>query len=154
MGHIQVARLIPASPIEVFRYITDLDESAESVSAFLNLEFPKELRLREGMEFEAHVSRFKFRVHFVGRVEEYRPHQRFTYRQVSGFFRAWSHTQTLRAHDANTTLLTDFVDFKLPLGIFGSIADDLIVSRDLGRILNERLMKVEEYFLSHRDLSL
>ena len=102
--------------------------------------------LREQSEFEVIFKRFGRRVDAVFRVEEMKPREIVTYRQVSGFFKSWRHTQTTRVHDERTTLVTDIVDFQLHYGIAGSLADDLFVRADIERILQERLQRIEERF--------
>jgi hypothetical protein len=45
------------------------------------------------------------------------------------------------------TLITDVVDFTMPGGVLGSLADDLFVRSDIERLLKHRLIKIEERFL-------
>ena len=148
MGHVQVSRLIPASQGDVYRYITDLSNLSEWLDPSMEADFPKELPvLRPMTEFDLRFTRFGQTVTSHFRVDELKARERFSYRQMSGFFKTWVHTQLLSAHDAKTTLMTDVVEFKMPYGILGALADDLFVSRDIERMLKHRLQKVEERFL-------
>ena len=151
MGHLQISRLIPAPTSEVFRHITELrnlpDWLGPASFSGLQVDFPSSLpQLKERAEFEAVFVRFGVSVHVVARVDECELNKRFAYHQVSGFFRSWSHTQVLTSHDANTTVLTDLVDFRLPYGIFGALADDLFLRNDLEKILMHRLIRIEHHF--------
>ncbi|MES2965584.1 MAG: SRPBCC family protein [Bdellovibrionota bacterium] len=147
MGHLKTSRLIPAPIGEVYRHVVNPEHLPQWLTPAIEVEFPETLTvLRERSEFSVRFRRFNQTVDAVFRVEEMKPRERVTYRQVSGFFRLWRHTQVLRAHDERTTLLMDLVDFKMPYGIFGTLADDLFASRDLERILKQRLVRIEERF--------
>jgi hypothetical protein len=51
-------------------------------------------------------------------------------------------------HGEHSTLVTDIVDYQVPLGIFGHLADDLILKSDMNRVLSQRLGKAKEHFES------
>ena len=147
MGHLQTSRLIPAPIGEVYRHVVNPEHLTQWLTPGIEVEFPETLPvLREQSEFTVRFRRFNKTVDAVFRVEEMKPRQRITYRQLSGFFKSWRHTQVLSVHDENSTLLADLVDFKLHYGIAGTLVDDLFASRDLGRILNQRLVRIEERF--------
>jgi ligand-binding SRPBCC domain-containing protein len=148
MGHVQVSRLIPASAGDVYRYITDLSNLPQWLDPSLEVEFPSNPPiLRPMSEFELKFTRFGHEILARFRVDELKVREKFSYRQMSGFFKAWVHTQLLSVHDAKTTLLTDVVDFTLPYGVIGSLVDDLIGRSDVEKLLKHRLLKVEERFL-------
>jgi ligand-binding SRPBCC domain-containing protein len=147
MGHLQTSRLIPAPVGDVYRHVVNPEHLTQWLAPEIEVEFPETLPvLREQSEFVVRFRRFNKTVEGRFRVEEMVPRERVTYRQISGLFKSWRHTQVLRAHDDKTTLLTDLVDFKLPYGIVGSLVDDLFATRDLERILNQRLVRIEERF--------
>ncbi len=151
MGHLQISRLIPAPTEDVFRHITELrnlpDWLGPASFSSLQVDFPSSLpQAKERAEFEAIFVRYGMSVRIVARVDEYEPYRRFSYHQVSGLFRSWSHTQVLTTHDEKTTLVTDLVDFRLPYGLFGALADDLFIRNDLMKILTHRLIRIEDHF--------
>jgi ligand-binding SRPBCC domain-containing protein len=146
MGHIQTSRLIPSAAAEVYRHITDLSLLPSWVGAFMNAKpILPEGPLRPKAEFEVYFERFGIEKAVRIRIDEMTEPARFSYRQVSGFFTSWDHTQVLKVHNERTTLLTDLVNFELPFGFLGALADDLYVRRDIERVLQYRLLKVEEY---------
>lgn len=148
MGHVQVSRLIPASQGDVYRYIVDLSNLPQWLDLSIEAEFPEPLPvLREQTQFAIRFKRFGSSADAIFRVDELKARETFSYRQLTGFFKSWEHTQMLRAHDAKTTLLTDVVDFEMPYGLFGALADDLFVRADIQRLLQHRLLKIEERFL-------
>ena len=147
MGHIQISRLIPAPKDEVYAYIGELGNLSAWLKPHLEAEWvetPPKIRERE--EFEVRIARYGVSMRTAARITDVKPGESYTYRQTSGFFKAWSHTQLVKAHDASTTLLTDFVDFKLPFGILGSLLDDLWLRSDIALILGDRLSHIERHF--------
>lgn len=147
MGHIQVSRLIPASAGDLFRHITEIENLPQWVGASMDIVFPAPPPiLREQSEFAVTFHRFGKLTDAVFRVDELKVRERFAYRQMSGFFKHWVHTQVLVVHDPKTTLLTDLVDYELPYGILGALVDDLFASKEIERLLKERLMRIAERF--------
>lgn len=147
MGHIQVSRLIPASAGDLFRHLTEVENLPQWVSGSMEIDFPNALPiLREQSEFEINFHRFGRITPAKFRVDELKPRERFAYRQVSGFFKSWVHTQVLVVHDAKTTVLTDLVDYQLPYGILGALVDDVFANKEIERLLKERLLRIQERF--------
>ena len=71
------------------------------------------------------------------------------YSQESGWFRSWRHAITLAEHSDGvnpTTLVSDSIDYRLPLGMLGTLADDLFLKRDLQRILRRRAAQMALHF--------
>lgn len=145
MGHLQVSKLI-AAPVEaVFAHVTRFENLPLWLGDGLKIDvvtLPKEVKERAEAEFV--FRRFGFVMRVRARIEELRHPERISYRQTEGFFREWSHTQILRAHDSRTTLLTDLIEFKMPLGIIGALADDLVVRREIERCFAERSERIDE----------
>lgn len=150
MGRFQTSRLISASVDEVFSHITDLGHLPDWLEGEIGVLAPETLpdskTLRDRREFEVQLSRWGVSVLVQARVEEFVPDAKFSYRQISGFFQTWAHSQVLQAHAPQLTLLTDIVDFRLPFGLVGAVFDDLLICRDIERILNRRLERIEEHF--------
>jgi ligand-binding SRPBCC domain-containing protein len=154
MGHLNISRLIPAPVDQVFDHISRIENLPEWLVGHLVVEFPATPpKLREQVDVEVVMKRFGFPLRKVMRVEAFEPGHRLSYRQVAGFFRKWTHTQVLRAHDEQTTLLTDLVEFRLPLGIIGAFVDDVIACRDIERTLSSRLERIEEHFTQNPPLN-
>ncbi len=147
MGHVQISRLIPAPQEAVFQYLTDLQTFPETLFGRIEVELgetPPPLKSLAEVEFV--LKRFSVPVRTVIRVEQLVPSTKFSYRQISGFFKAWSHVMLLDTHDKDQTRLTDVVDFTMRAGLFGALADDLFVRADVERLLIFRAAKVAEHF--------
>lgn len=82
---------------------------------------------------------------WVAEIAEYEPGHRFVDVQVRGPYHSWRHEHTFEAIDGGT-LMRDRVEYDLPFGIAGMIAQKLIVERQLQRIFDYRTDVIERVF--------
>jgi len=85
---------------------------------------------------------YRLRVHgiplsWTTRIEQWDPGVGFVDRQIAGPYRLWHHRHTFHAQGAGT-VVSDVVDYALPLGPLGELAHRLLVRRDLERIFAHR----------------
>jgi hypothetical protein len=151
MGHVQSSRLISAPVSKIYDHITDLRNLGLWLRPDLDVEWPTNgddpiPKVREHSETALYLVRFGIALRVSVRFDELKPNEGYTYRQRTGIFRSFVHTQTLRVHDSKTTLFTDLVDFQAPLGILGSLLDDLWLKNDVERILAARLERIDHFF--------
>lgn len=149
MAHLQISQLIPAARFEVFDYVTDPHNQALLLQPTIEVEtYPFDGALKRGSEVHFTMTRLGLSQSVRLRIEDWLRGSRITYRQVEGLFAAWTHTMKFEEHGENATLVTDLVDYQMPLGLLGYLADDLIVKRDMRALLESRLQKVKEHFTS------
>ncbi len=91
---------------------------------------------------------YRLRVHGVplrwtSRIEEWVPRRSFVDRQLRGPYSLWHHRHTFTATGSGT-LVRDTVDYAVPLGPVGAIANALLVRRDLDRIFDYRQAAVRQ----------
>jgi len=148
MGHVQVSRLIPASASDVCRHISNLENLADWLRPELDAQWPNHRipQIKEGEMVSLYLARFNVAMRVAARVVRVAPGEGYTYQQAVGLFRYFQHTQTITAHDEKTSLLTDIVDFRMPFGLVGALLDDLLIKRDIERILMARLTRIEKRF--------
>jgi ligand-binding SRPBCC domain-containing protein len=82
-------------------------------------------------------------VRWTSRIDEWAPGRGFVDRQVRGPYRLWRHRHSFAAEDGGT-VVSDEVDYALPLGRLGDLAHPLFVRRDLERIFAHRQRAVVE----------
>ena len=89
-------------------------------------------------------ARVVFRARHAGRwqrleaeIVQWDPPVSFVSRQVRGPFRAWTHRHAFRPFQSGT-LLTDQIEYQLPYGILGRLADQLWVGPHLDRFFAYR----------------
>ena len=147
MGFVNTSYLIPATPEEVFQYLADLGNVPDQLEENIEVEFPvPPPKLGLMTEFEVSMTRFNVAARIICKVEHFEPGKRLSYRQLGGFFKAWSHSMNLDLHGTGQTRLSELVNFTMPYGLFGHIADDLFVRADIERIMNERGDRIVEHF--------
>lgn len=96
------------------------------------------IEMRTGTEI-----RYRMRIHgipvgWLTRIEEWEPPHRFVDRQIRGPYALWHHTHSFEAISENRTQMTDVVRYGQRLGPLGSLAEHLVVRRDLDRIFDYR----------------
>lgn len=147
MAHLQISQLIPAPRLEVFDYLTDPNNLPTLLRPIVDVRvLTPEIALKRGNEIHFMMTRFGLSQSIRFRVEDVLRGSRLSYRQSEGVFAGWSHTMKFEEHNENGTLVTDLVDYQVPMGIFGHLADDLILKSDMGRLLAKRLSRAKDYF--------
>lgn len=147
MGLIQVSKLIPTSAERLYEFLTDLKSLPEILGASLQIDVPaRSLPLRENTEIEVFVQWSTFKMRHVLWFEDLKAPQKISYRQISGVMSEWRQTELLHPHSGEATLLTDIVEFKLPLGLLGTLLDDLLMRRRIESHLRNRMCRIENHF--------
>jgi ligand-binding SRPBCC domain-containing protein len=147
MSHLQVSEIIPASRFEVFDYLTDPKNVPFLLEPGIQVEvLTPEAELKRGAEIQFMMTRFGLKQSIRFHIEDVVPGSRLTYRQSEGVFAGWTHTMRFEEHGDKSTVVTDLVDYQVPLGLLGYLADDLLIKGDMKRLLENRLHKVMSRF--------
>ena len=80
-------------------------------------------------------------------ISEYNPPRTFTDEQIRGPYALWRHTHTFTGSDGGT-IIADDVEYALPLGVVGQVAQRAIVRRRLEGIFSHRARVIERTFQS------
>jgi len=147
MAHLQLSELIPAPRLEVFDYLTDPNRLPALLKPAIDVKVvTPDVPLKRGNEVHFVMSRFALSQSIRFRIEDVLRGSRLSYRQSEGVFAAWNHTMKFDEHGENGTLVTDLVDYQVPMGLFGHLADDLLLKGDMTRLLRHRLERARAYF--------
>ena len=147
MAHLQISELIPASRMAVFDFLTDPARQKDLLGGAIEVKLvTPDVPVKRGNEVHFMMARFGFSQSVRFRVEDVLRGSRLSYRQTEGVFAQWTHTMKFEEHGENATLVTDLVDYQLPLGLFGYLADDLVVKGDMSRLLAARLERAKDHF--------
>lgn len=89
------------------------------------------------------------RLSWVSLIEDFHWNERFCDRQVEGPFRYWRHCHRIQEWQSERTgesgaLLIDTVEYELPLGKLGNMANRIAVKRMLTQIFNYRHDRTEQ----------
>ena len=110
------------------------------------IEFTSPLsQVTKGAEYEFRLSRAGISMLWEITVEDVIPGEFLRDRQSRGPFSLWVHTQKFEDHGQGT-LLTDIVEYDVPFGLLGKLADDIFVRRDLKKIFQHRHQKISHRF--------
>ncbi len=90
-----------------------------------------------------------FRGRWVAEILEYEPLSHFVDEQRSGPMRFWRHRHSFRPETRSGvegTIVRDEVDYQLPFGVFGRIADRLIIEKMMRRTFTARQSQLRSFF--------
>jgi ligand-binding SRPBCC domain-containing protein len=77
-----------------------------------------------------------FRVQWEAEIDEFSWNKHFCDRQVRGPFAYWRHCHYVRPanlHGIDATVITDDLEYELPLGLMGQLAHTLFMRRQIER---------------------
>ena len=137
-----------ARPIdEVFDFFSRPENLGRITPASMGFEFLTDDRaMREGL-----VIRYRIRpllgipLTWTTRITGYEPPFRFTDIQLSGPYRRWEHRHTFEAVPGGT-LVRDEIEYAVPLGAIGDVANAVVVRNELRRIFNHRAAAIRSVF--------
>ena len=147
MHSLEQSQRIDASPERVFRFFSDPANLARLTPPWLAFRIfgdPPD-PITEGCRIEYRIRWMFLRLPWVTRITRWDPPSGFQDVQEKGPYRTWLHTHTFRP-DGGGVVMSDRVDYALPLGPLGRIAHALVVRRQLRRIFEFRRRAIEEIF--------
>jgi ligand-binding SRPBCC domain-containing protein len=84
-------------------------------------------------------------LHWETEITEVKPLQHFVDEQKVGPYKLWRHKHFFQ-QEGDKVLMTDMVEYELPLSFLGDLAHSIFVQRQLKGIFHFRNNKVEELF--------
>ena len=138
-------QVLPGDPAEVFEFFADAGNLEAITPPWLRFRIvtPRPIAMAPGTLIEYRLTLHRLPLRWLTRIEVWEPGRCFLDAQISGPYRVWRHTHTFEPH-AGGTLMRDRVEYALPLGPLGRLADRLLVRRRLERLLGERAAAVKE----------
>jgi ligand-binding SRPBCC domain-containing protein len=153
MGHVQHSVVIEAPRAEVFQFLSDYkNRSLVLPKSDLEMELVSpNSPIKKGAEYEVKITRYGIHYPLTYIIEDCDQPSYFIERQISGVFEEWLHTFKFEEHSETSTLVTNIVDYSLPLGILGTLLDDLYVKADIKRILIRSHDNLQKHFAKDDD---
>src|SRR5512141_3238148 len=129
---------------EVWAFFADPGNLEEITPDFLRFRIvtPRPIPMAAGARIDYRLSLFGVPFSWRTRIEEVVPGESFVDVQLAGPYRRWRHTHRF-ADAPGGTLVTDRVEYELPLGPLGAVAHALFVARTLDAIFAFRRQRVE-----------
>lgn len=144
MAHFEYSSVLNASRKSVFEFFTDMKNLGRIMPGDYKIEPTAPLgKMKKGMEYEVRLTRFGISVLWGIVIEEFNSEVLFRDRQTHGPFAFWVHTHKFEDHGQGT-LLTDMIEYDVPFGLLGKLADDLYVRRELQRVFSQRHRKAAD----------
>lgn len=139
MPTIVLSSLVPATPeacfalsLSVDAHTASMSQSGERAVAGVTSGL---MRLDDTVTWQATHFRIPFRM--TSRITEYEAPRRFVDEQVSGPFHRWWHEHRFDAV-AGGTQMTDVVEYEAPVGPIGRLADRVVLTSYMTRLLERR----------------
>jgi ligand-binding SRPBCC domain-containing protein len=93
------------------------------------------------------IAKIPFRIGWVARITEFAWNSHFSDEQLQGPFASWKHRHGIVAESrdsVNGTLISDEVEYRLPMGPLGGLVDTTIVRRQMEAMFAYRQGRLEE----------
>lgn len=141
----QVQKVIPGSPFQVFEYLASPAAVPSQLEGLIKVTWQNPgVEVQPGAEFLFSMERFGVEQPIRYAIDKMVLGHSLSYRQVNGIFASWHHTMKFEDHGNGQTLVTDIVDYEMPLGLLGRLADDFCMRREIQKILEHRLQRAYE----------
>ena len=145
--HFEQEQLVRRSRSEVFAFFADAANLERITPDSLRFEIrsPQPIAMRTGATIHYQLSLFGLRFRWCTLIESFEPESGFVDVQTKGPYRSWRHTHTF-SDAPGGTLVRDRVEYEVPLGPLGELANRLFVARQLRRIFDFRRTAIETAF--------
>ena len=146
-GVIKVAQWVPASLETVAAFFADAANLEAITPPWLNFRVRSMSTplIANGTKIRYRLSLHGVPLRWESLISEWTPPLGFVDEQVLGPFKSWHHRHTFEAL-AGGTLVTDCVQFKVPLGTVGALTAGFLVAHDVRRIFSYRRAAIARHF--------
>ena len=142
--HLERRQYIPRPLADVFPFFADAANLEAITPAALHFRIltPRPIVMRPGTLIDYRLSLLGIPFQWRTRIESFEPPHRFTDLQERGPYKRWHHTHEFSEQDGGTWMV-DRVEYQLPLGPIGRLANALFVQRQLKQIFDYRFQAIE-----------
>jgi ligand-binding SRPBCC domain-containing protein len=147
--HIIAARQEVAASLEhTFDYFGDPRNLHEITPRWLSLVVQRMDRasLERECKIDYTIRWLRIPIPWTTHIVEFDPPHRLVDTQLRGPYRYWWHEHTFEALGEDRTVMTDVVEYAMPLGPLGTLAHAMAVGRQLDAILRYRAEAIERIF--------
>lgn len=132
---------------EVFPFFADAGNLEAITPPWLNFRIltPLPIAMGKGALIDYRLRLFCVPLRWRTRIDLFEPPVRFVDRQLWGPYRLWRHTHEFLETPAGV-LMTDRVEYQIPLGPVGQAAHALLVRRLLDQIFAYRFSAIAQFF--------
>ena len=125
---------------EAFEFYGDAFNLEEITPPFLDFRVatPRPIEMRKGALIEYRLRLHGIPIRWRTEITAWEPPHRFVDVQLSGPYALWHHTHTFEPDGPDAVWIGDRVRYAVPFGPLGTLADHLLVSRDVAQIFDYR----------------
>ncbi|HKJ80301.1 MAG TPA: SRPBCC family protein [Prolixibacteraceae bacterium] len=151
MGFYQlhITQRIPATINEVWDFISRPENLKKITPSYMGFDITsgnENEKMHEGMIISYKVAPFLgLKMTWVTEITHIKEKEYFVDEQRVGPYSMWHHKHKIEEIEGGV-LMTDIVSYKPPFGILGSIANSIIIRKQLKEIFDFREKAVEELF--------
>jgi uncharacterized protein YbjT (DUF2867 family)/ligand-binding SRPBCC domain-containing protein len=144
---LSATQLVPRPIDEVFAFFERPENLGRITPASMGFEFlTGDREMREGLRIDYRIRPLLgIPVTWQTRITDYRPPNGFRDVQLRGPYRRWEHHHTFEMVDGGT-LVRDDIDYEIPFGPLGDLANRLVVRTELERIFRHRAAAIQTVF--------
>jgi ligand-binding SRPBCC domain-containing protein len=137
--HLERSLFLPRPREEVFAFFADAGNLERITPAFLHFHIltPRPIVMKAGTLIDYQLRLFGVPFHWKTRIEAFEPISSFTDVQLTGPYRRWHHRHDFSDAPGGTRM-DDHVEYELPFGPLGTIAQTLFIRRAVNRIFDHR----------------
>lgn len=140
---------VPKSPEEIWPFFSDEHNLERLTPPWLNFNVlgRSTPAMGRGTEIRYRLRLHGIPLHWLTLISDWSPPKRFIDTQIKGPYKLWHHEHRFESL-AGGTLLTDSVQYRLPLGSIGNFGGLKFVQHDIEKIFAYRQATVAKIFMS------
>ncbi len=140
-------QFVPRPLAEVFAFFERPENLAKITPPALGFVIltPTPIEMKTGALIDYTIKVMGLRLRWRTLISQYDPPHAFVDEQINGPYRLWQHRHSFREVEGGT-LISDKVNYALPMGILGRMAHALFVRRQLQGIFAYRAKVIGEKF--------
>ncbi|HYE72262.1 MAG TPA: SRPBCC family protein [Blastocatellia bacterium] len=133
-------QVVECSLAEAFEFFSDAYNLEKITPSFLKFRIftPRPIEMKAGTLIDYRLSIFGVPFHWQTLIEKWEEGRCFVDSQVKGPYTLWCHTHLFEEIGPNITLVRDYVEYRVPYGLFGRLVHTILIKRMLKQIFDFR----------------
>ncbi len=141
------SQIVPKPRSDVFAFFSDAHNLEQLTPDFLGFQIltPGTIEMKAGAIIDYSLRFYGVSLKWKTRIEAFEPENRFVDTQLKGPYRYWHHVHEFEEIEQGTRM-RDIVNYEVPFGPLGAVAQALFVRRSLERIFEYRRQAIIDIF--------
>lgn len=149
MGYLKTVQYLPITLDQAWEFFSSPKNLKNITPEYMGFDITSEnqnQKIYPGMIITYKVKPlFNLPLNWMSRITHVRENQYFIDEQIAGPYRIWHHEHHFKEHGSGVEM-TDILYFKVPFGVFGKMAEKVLVKKKVEEIFNFRRKKLESLF--------